>query len=405
MVMVNKLTTYILSEARYKDFLDCNFEKEIASYAYKAFLLSDAITHAEELVDVMEDIAFTIDPNSDHESEDDDISVDDIDEDDREWTRKDYAYFRYWIQAVEKVLPRKDSSSAAYFSLDIICKKENERRLWRGPDWSKVLVSAADKILAIQNTSSHAFDEYLSLSSSSAQGKGNTGVTVINDFLEAELKYLNVQLREAKKPSSGSAEVAHEIAHAAMQRALSIALSEWADPNQRCAAITIALAMLVSPKEVSLCKPPRVQATKATEIEARYKGVEVFLPKVSTVPPNSFFIDRTSGTPFARPASRFARLENLAVTYGDSENNKECLAHLRTYFDPSSNSACQAAVLGIAWLILQRRSREISRLLATGGNDSGYTMKCDSLDFGFRTNLKKVDEAWFQGLHYPPLTA
>lgn len=176
-----------------------------------------------------------------------------------------------------------------------------------------------------------------------------------------------------------------------------VAMSDWADPNQRCAAITIALALLVCPEQVSLSKPRDSRASKANVLAAFYKTVEVQLPQKGAKFTNGSFYVKRKGLGWGNDCPSPLVLENLAVSYQDAERNKECLTHLRQYFDVNGSQVEKAAVLGLAWYKLQRRYMEIRQSLNLL---EGYFMSCDDPEFGVCTSDPddKVVKARFKGL-------
>ncbi|WP_218779335.1 hypothetical protein, partial [Paraburkholderia caledonica] len=66
-----------------------------------------------------------------------------------------------------------------------------------------------------------------------------------------------------------------------MDRAFIVALSDWPNPNQRCAAITIGLALIVCPDRIEVH-----QEESEGDVTARFDGIEVTFRK--TVEENSF---------------------------------------------------------------------------------------------------------------------
>ena len=390
------MSKYRLSDSRTEEFLSEDFEEEIANIAYKAYLLCDAIEAAEDVAYLIKEIEAEINPESfnDREQEvefDDDQTYDEDDED-----KEDYEFFDYWIKEIQSALPRKGDPISAFFELDIKIRNANNDYLWRGPKWRSILVSVADKIKAVQKADVQAPNK-VRTTALTAEVVDHDALPV-DSLFDIEIKRATELYEEALKPSNGNAQSLPEIAESAMQRALSVALSDWADPNQRCAAITIAIALIVCPEEVILSKRKGIKVSVVKEVEACYKGVEIILPRIGVEAKSWFFLNRTLGMGRASPAH--LGLENLAVSYLDAERNKGCLAHLREYLDVNGDKIEMAAVLGLAWLLLQRRERSISQLLSS---QEGYIMQCSDPALGIRVK-KKIEEAWYQGLRKPEVS-
>ena len=384
------MNKYRLSDSRLEKFLAEGFEVDVADFAYRAFLLDEAIDAAEELVDLIEEVSFVIDPEAFNEHEERlEYYKDDIYGEDRE----DYDCFKDWIKELRDALPRKGDHISAFFGLDSHLKQANENYLWRGPEWRSLLIRVADKLQLVQKATIQ-LPKKERLEAQVTEVDEHDAVPV-DSLFDVEIRRATELLDEAKKPASGSAQSVPEIAQSAMERALSVALSEWADPNQRCAAITIAVALIVCPGDVNLSKQKAIKVSESKEIQACYRGVELLLPKKGVETRLWFFLDRCSlGWATGRASPAHLRLDDLAVSYLDAERNKKCLAHLREYLDVNGSQIAMAAVLGLAWLWLQRRERDIRKILS---DQSGYTMMCDDPKLGIRVQGKKIVEAWYQG--------
>ena len=396
------MSKYRLSDSGLEQFLAEGFEEEVANFAYRAFLLDEAIEAAEKVVDLIEDVAFAIDPEAVNVREERREEREEYGEDDiYDENKVDYEYFKDWIEAVRQALPRKGAHTSAFYCLDSNLIQANSDYLWRGPaEWRSLLVSVADKLKSVQKANIQRPNKE-SLTATAAEVVYHDAIPV-NSLFDVEINEATELLQEAIKPSSGNAQCVPEIAQSATERALSVALSDWADPNQRCAAITIALALIVCPEEVSLRKRKEdIWVRKAKEIEACYKGVDILLPLKGVEARSWFSLDRSFGSATGRASPDHSRLDNLAVSYLDAERNKNCLAHLREYFDVDGSQIEMAAVLGLAWLLLQRRERDIQQMFSVGGDRSGYTKMCNDPMLGIRVQ-KKIKEAWYQGLQQQP---
>ena len=404
---------YRLSDSRFEQFLAQKYGEDVSAIAYKATVLADAIDAAEEVVDIIEDIAFAIDPDASIErddSEDDDSNENDSEDDDN---KRSFEYFRDYIEELRIALPSLSDYStnnegqnllsletsqnySGFFETKYKFQLIDQEFDWGEVKLGRVLVKVKEKLRSVRNEYSDSLWQLGGANNSTATTEfHDLDAVLVETLFEAEVKIATARLREAEKPSDGYANCVPEIAQSAMERALSVALSEWADPNQRCGAITIALALIVCPEQVRLQKPRNATAFKAGHIVAIYESVQLLLSKVGVKAREWFFYDNRMGIDMGRETPCHLNLEDLAVSYADAERNKECLEHLKKYFDVNGNETEKAAVLGLAWLMLQRRDNAISKMLCI---QEGWTLESLKPVFGILVSGNKITKAWFQGM-------
>ena len=174
-----------------------------------------------------------------------------------------------------------------------------------------------------------------------------------------------------------------------MSRALVIAKSSWADPNQRCAAVTAALAIVVCPDRV------KISRWIDGSIQVRFESLHVNLPRT---PRAGMLIFSIISSVVDRNGSRhYFQFKDLAESYDDHRQNMKCMKFLNSYCDMHLERTAMAAVLGLAWAYLQRR--DISESFAVGGDDGGLHFKCDELGIGIRVKSDVIVGARYPGLH------
>lgn len=132
-----------------------------------------------------------------------------------------------------------------------------------------------------------------------------------------------------------------------VDRLVALASARWVDPNERCACVTIALALLVCPEDVTV-EPS--EFADADDLE--YRNVRLVLPRAAEPArgPFDFFAWRA-----ARPP-----LPNLRDRYDDFENNLEAQELLGYYPLCEGNEAC-AALLTLVWICLVEGYREVRK--------------------------------------------
>jgi hypothetical protein len=134
---------------------------------------------------------------------------------------------------------------------------------------------------------------------------------------------------------------------ALVERLVALASAEWVDPNERCACVTVALALLVCPQKVS------VAPSEFAEVDdLEYRNVRLALGRTATPDqgPFTFFDPRA-----ARP-----RLPNLRESYDDFENNIEA-QELLGYYPLCENREARAALLTLAWICLVEGYRQVRK--------------------------------------------
>jgi hypothetical protein len=136
---------------------------------------------------------------------------------------------------------------------------------------------------------------------------------------------------------------------ALVERLVQLASRPWLNPNERCAAATVALALLVCPDEV------RVAASEFAEADdLQYRNVKLSLPRDADPLRGGFEF-------FAWAAAR-PPLPNLCERYADFENNLEA-QELLGYYPLCATREARAALLTLVWICLVDGYREIRKSL------------------------------------------
>jgi hypothetical protein len=132
-----------------------------------------------------------------------------------------------------------------------------------------------------------------------------------------------------------------------IDRLVALASAEWVDPNERCACVTVALALLVCPEKVSVAP-----SEFADVDDLEYRNVRLALGRTATPDqgPFAFFDPRA-----ARP-----RLPNLRESYDDFENNLEA-QELLGYYALCTTPEARAALLTLAWVCLVEGYRQVRK--------------------------------------------
>ena len=134
-----------------------------------------------------------------------------------------------------------------------------------------------------------------------------------------------------------------------VERLVQLASRPWLDPNERCAAVTVALALLVSPDQVS------VAASEFAESDdLQYRNVKLSLPRDAD--------PLRGGFEFFVWAAARPPLPNLCERYADFENNLEA-QELLGYYPLCGTREARAALLTLAWICLVEGYREIRKSL------------------------------------------
>lgn len=224
-----------------------------------------------------------------------------------------------------------------------------------------------------------------------ATGYKAHGILIGADFGPNELLFGNY-----KESPLTSASESPAAANDALDRALTVALSAWADPNQRCAAITIALALTVSPDHVQVH-----QEESDGDVTAKFERIEVDFRK--NIEENSFLWGNAIKHGDGFGTSRYESLPNLAEVYEDHTRNVKCLLDLQRYLPIARDKISKAAVLGLAWARLQRLEISESYRVTGFAESSGHHIHCSSLGVGIR--LQRVsDKSEIAGAWYPNIS-
>ncbi|WP_038483836.1 hypothetical protein [Collimonas arenae] len=189
------------------------------------------------------------------------------------------------------------------------------------------------------------------------------------------------------KPSSNNEVLSKEV----FAHLLSIAVSEddEIDPNKRCIVITLALGMLTDPEKISI-------NLNFGRIDVRYGFIKISLNlnshKASFLG-SHIFLDENDDQ------ERYLILPNLAETYADHTRNMKALGHLKSYLPLAAERTIQAAVLGIAWAILQRIV--ISNTFVVSASDpldGGFWIKVEKLGVSLQIDKNQIVKATYPGM-------
>jgi hypothetical protein len=134
-----------------------------------------------------------------------------------------------------------------------------------------------------------------------------------------------------------------------VERLVQLASRPWLNPNERCAAVTVALALLVCPDEVSVAASEFAEAD-----DLQYRNVKLSLPRDADPMRGGFEF-------FAWAAAR-PPLPNLCERYADFENNLEA-QELLGYYPLCATREARAALLTLAWVCLVEGYRAIRKSL------------------------------------------
>ena len=136
---------------------------------------------------------------------------------------------------------------------------------------------------------------------------------------------------------------------ALVDRLVGLAAAPWADPNERCACVTIALALLVCPEKVGVAPS---EFSEADDLE--YRNVRLALPRAASPAEGPFA--------FFDPRAAHPRLPNLRESYDDFENNVEA-QELLGYYPFCEGTEARAALLTLAWICLVEGYREVRKVV------------------------------------------
>lgn len=144
----------------------------------------------------------------------------------------------------------------------------------------------------------------------------------------------------------------------------SMSSDESMNPNSRCAVITIALAILVCPENV--------EYEESYDISIRYENVKIAYSKNPTNTKIKFFPFSVEFNENGKMKEACKLLPNLAVHYSDHTNDLECIKQLRSTFHKAQDNKSKAAVLAIAWAILQRKEKSFSFCVSPGPRSGSW---------------------------------
>lgn len=212
------------------------------------------------------------------------------------------------------------------------------------------------------------------------------GILIGADFGPAELLF-----REGGDFHAPFASEVPVVAQVALDRALALALSDWADPNKRCVAITIALALTVCPDRIEVR-----QGERGEDVAVRFDCIKVKFPEA--IGEGNFLWSNAVKCRDGSGAVRYEWLPDLAETYSDHTKNVACLRDLRQYLPAAKDRIATAAVLGLAWARLQRIEVSNSYHITGSNESSGHFISCSQLALGIQVGEEGVRSAWYPGL-------
>ena len=177
----------------------------------------------------------------------------------------------------------------------------------------------------------------------------------------------------------------------ALNRLLELAVheDEDLDPNKRCAVITIALAILVCPEKVML--------DDLVWLTLKYDCVSFHLLKkndTAKVVFSNFLVEYDKNK---KIVGNIRQLTDLAEKYSDHTNNMKCIKHLKQYLPMANDTPSRAAVLGMAWAILQREPISLS-FQVSPGPDAGYWQSIPSMGISIQVDGGKIVSSCFPWL-------
>lgn len=132
-----------------------------------------------------------------------------------------------------------------------------------------------------------------------------------------------------------------------VDRLVALASAPWVDPNERCACVTLALALLVCPEKVCV-----IASEFADADDLEYRNVRLALPRAASPSEGPFA--------FFDPRAAHPRLPNLRESYDDFENNVEA-QELLGYYPLCDSPEARAALLTLVWICLVEGYREVRK--------------------------------------------
>lgn len=163
--------------------------------------------------------------------------------------------------------------------------------------------------------------------------------------------------------------------------ALQFSQSDWVDPNQRAAAITVALALMVCPQSVWFEDEPYFERIRVT-----YLSLNADFPIKVGFEESDLSVGRILRDECGR--AFFRVLPSLAETYQDHERNMEAKKFLVDYLPKAGTKRDRAALLGIAWAKLQRMKVGYMYRITGEDSDSGDVFTAD--DIGVSVVISKL---------------
>lgn len=170
---------------------------------------------------------------------------------------------------------------------------------------------------------------------------------------------------------------------------LAVHEDEDLDPNKRCAVITIALAILVCPEKVIL--------SNFLWLRLKYDCVEIVLSRKNEdthVLFSSLLVEYDENK---KIVGDIRQLTDLAEKYSDHTNNMKCIKHLKEYLPMAKDTASKAAVLGMAWAILQREEVSVCYHVSPGP-DCGNWQTIPSMGISLQIDGGKIVSSSFPWL-------
>lgn len=161
-----------------------------------------------------------------------------------------------------------------------------------------------------------------------------------------------------------------------LDQACDLASQDWLDPNERCAAVTIALALIVSPDEVTISEMIKYLGGGWS---TQYRNVQLHVP--ADVSRASVVFSRLSPSP---------PLINLAEKYEDHHNNLHARDLLKRYRLCSTPDQL-AALLALAWVCLVRGYRALDNVFVVRPSAAaGYIIRNSEVGASVRFNFAQT---------------
>lgn len=173
------------------------------------------------------------------------------------------------------------------------------------------------------------------------------------------------------------------------RRALEIALADWPTPTQRCAAITIALACLVSPE-------------KLTVAQTRDGGLSVQLNDFRVDMPSVPVHDNFRWRPYFRIRDNSGALRYHALSDLDAlqtpDSHARLLSDLRRHWTLANNGERAAALLAITWARLQGIPTSANLFFCVTDGNEGTDIACPELGVEVHIRNGAIERVSYPGL-------